>query len=116
MSADHSMFVMRDAPAAVAPLPPLPEQAVCAWCKSRYRRATGFGVFCSKACFAAEAQEGTGMDLRSRDEVEAEHVADAIAGRTALTDTLILSILKAQTARLERLEKKVAGLEGREVV
>lgn len=90
--------------------------STCAWCQHSYRRETGFGVFCSRACFAAEAQEGTGMALRSRAEVEAEQVADAIAGRTALTDTLILSILKAQTARIQRLEQKVAGLEAREVV
>jgi hypothetical protein len=89
--------------------------STCAWCQHSYRTETGFGVFCSRACFAAEAEEGTGMELRSRDEVEAD--ADAEAKRpTALTEQLILSILRAQTTRIERLEKKVAGLEGRERV
>jgi hypothetical protein len=90
--------------------------STCAWCQHSYRTVTGFGVFCSRACFQAEAEEGTGAALRTRDEVEADRMAEAMAGRTALTDTLILSILKAQTARIERLEKQVAGLEGRERV
>lgn len=90
--------------------------STCAWCQHSYRTETGYGVFCSKACFAAEAQEGTGMDLRSRDEVEGDHMAEALAGRRTLSDNLIVSILKAQTARIEKLEGQVRGLLAREVV
>lgn len=87
--------------------------STCAWCQHSYRRETGFGIFCSKACFAAEAQEGTGVEVRSRDEVEGDQMAEALAGRRTLSDTLIVSLFKAQTAKIARLEKKVADLEGR---
>ena len=89
------------------------ETTQCAWCETLFTEGEGFGVFCSQTCCEEEGEQGTGSALQSRAQVAADVIANG--GRT-LSDQLIMSLFKAQTARIEKLEQQVRGLLAREVV